>query len=390
MTEYLRIDDDFEPEIVPERVVWLSDEQFDLVDKLFQRLAVPGGFEFHLVLGVAGTGKTQVLLSLGDDLREAGLSVCLGMSQSLKKSLVDAGFQIRTDDMSAGSIHLVDDPGTLADLKNAYTTAKNSRARALVVTIDPFQWTDSKALLRFAAYVDPELGHPEVIARSGILKRFRDVVYGASPQVHWLRTVYRQSELTGRSALELSQSIFRNMNPYIYADKQSEFEEITKSFADELLSNAKFEVGGGAFEVITTSNPTRELWERISKHLTKPDRWHWTDSALVVPQISELESRWSEYEVAIPGVSDVAGFDPEITLEELCTKHKLRWVLFGMPGSVRGEEFQEVLVSIDELKWAMIHRHKQGLGSQEWGEIMPLHVFVTRAKDQVTIIVNSS
>jgi hypothetical protein len=390
VTEYIRIDDDFEPEIVPERVVWLSDEQFQLEDYLFQRLKEPGAFEFHLILGVAGTGKTQVLLSLGDDLREAGQQVVLGISQSLKKTLTDAGFQIKSDTPVPGAIHLIDDPNQLGDIKSAYKFAKACGARAVVISIDPFQWTHSRSLMKFAAYFRPEMGDAEYIDSHRTLKRFRDILYGVKPEAHWLRTVFRQSGRAGSKALELSKLIFENMNPFGFPDKKEEFVDFTKGFVDELLVKAEFVNDEGDLIVTETNAPTQELWERIAKHVQRTDRWYWTESALVVPLVSQLSSKWSEYSVPIPGFSDQEGFDPDIQLVDAFGPLKIRYALYDFPASVRGEEFQDVIISVPNALWKKMHQQKTGLGSNDWAEIMPLHVYITRGKDLVQIVVGDS
>lgn len=387
MTEYIRIDDDFEPEIVEEEIIWLSDEQFELEDSLFQQLSAPGAFEFHLILGVAGTGKTQVLLSLADDLREAGHSVVLGISQSLKKSLTDAGFQIKSDIPGFGSIHLIDDPAKVSDIKKAYETAKMLRARALVISIDPFQWTERKALMKFAAYLRPEMGEQAFIASHETLTKFRDVAYGTNPKVHWLRTVFRQSKRVGSQALELSRYIFGQMNPNVYDHKKQEFESFTQPFVEGLLVDVSFEKDGGGFDVFEAQDSTGQLWKLISEHVSRNDRWSWTDSLLVVPQIQQLESKWSDYEVPIKGLSDQPDFNPDIQLSEIFSKLRIRFALYDFPTTVRGEQFQDVIVAVSKPLWAHFHRPKSGLGSQEWAQIMPLHTYITRAKDRVQIVV---
>lgn len=389
LTEYIRIDDDFEPEIVPEEVIWLSDEQFELEDTLFQRLSKPGSFEFHLILGVAGTGKTQVLLSLAEDLRESGASVVLGISQSLKKSLADAGFQIKSDNPRRGSIHLVDDPATVGDIKKSYEQAKLLGARALVISIDPFQWTERKALVKFATYLRPEMGNPSFIAAHQTLNKFRDVAYGAAPEVHWLKTVYRQTREAGEQALALSQLIFSMMNPYVWDSKKREFEGFTKQFTEGLLVDVTFERNGGGFDIFEAEDSTHMLWYLIGEHLNRDDRWSWTDSLLVVPMIQQLDSKWSDYQVPIRGLTDQPDFDPEIALIDIFGKLRIRFALYDFPTSVRGEQFQDVVVAVAPALWKKYLKPKSGMGSQDWAQIAPLHTYITRAKDRVQLVIGS-
>ncbi len=391
MTDYIRIDDDFEPEIVPERVIWLDDEQFDLLNNLVEKLRSPGLFELHFVLGVAGTGKTQVLLSLASELRELGQSVFLGLSNSLTKSLTDAGFQINPGSPTRKSIHIVDDPTKVADIKAAIKLAKNQGARALVVGIDPFQWTERKALLQFAAFLDPKMGDSSFIESSSILTRFRDVDYTARPVVHWLRTVYRQSGKTASGALALSKALFERKNPYVYPHKQAEFDSFTQPLMSEFLERVKVGEEAGEFFVSKSSAGTsRELWNQVAKHMSRTDRWSWTDALLVVPQAGDMESKWSHFKVEIPGLSDQDDFDPEISFAQISEFLPVRIASVSMPESVRGEEFQDVVVSLSESHWSFLESTKGGLDSRKWAMIMPLHTFITRATDSIRIFIGKA
>lgn len=391
MTDYIRIDDDFEPEIVPERVIWLDDEQFELLSDLVEGLSKPGNFELHFVLGVAGTGKTQVLLSLATELRDLGESVYLGLSSSLTKSLTDAGFQISPGSPSWRAIHIIDDPTKVLDVKASIKFAKAQGARALVIGIDPFQWTERKALLQFAAYLNPEMGDSEFIESSDILTRFRNVDYSARPNVHWLRTVYRQGGKTAAGALSLSRTLFERKNPYVYPHKQSEFDSFTKPLMTEFLEQVKLGSEAGGFEISTSDVRTSlDLWTQVGKHMTRLDRWSWTDSMLVVPQVGDLESKWSEFEVEIPGLTDISGFDPEISFARISEFLPVRIVPVSNPESVRGEEFQDVVISLSSAHWAFLESTKGGLDSRKWAMIMPLHTFITRATDSLRIFISRS
>ena len=259
-----------------------------------------------------------------------------------------------------------------------------------MISIDPFQWTDAKSLMKFEAYFRPEMEESEFIDSHNILKKFRDVVYGSNPKVHWLRTVYRQSALTGSKALELSKNIFMMMNPYAHDFKKDEFIEFTKRFVDGLLVDVTFDSEGGDLVVIQNKDPIKTIWELISRHVSRPDRWTWTDSALVVPQVNQLDSKWSDYKIPIVGLSDDSLFDPDVKLSEIFEKLRIRFCLYDFPSTVRGEEFQDVIVSVPSQLWARMHRPKSGMGSPDWAQIMPIHTYITRGKDQVHLIVGDT
>jgi hypothetical protein len=64
--------------------------------------------------------------------------------------------------------------------------------------------------------------------------------------------------------------------------------------------------------------------------------------------------------------------------------------LYDFPSTIRGEEFQDVIVSVPSQLWARMHRPKSGMGSPDWAQIMPIHTYITRGKDQVHLIVGDT
>ena len=55
--------------------------------------------------------------------------------------------------------------------------------------------------------------------------------------------------------------------------------------------------------------------------------------------------------------------------------------------SVRGTEFQEIFIVINEKKWQHFQEGKLGAGSLEWSRILSLHTMLTRSKDATIIFV---
>jgi hypothetical protein len=390
MTEYLRIESDFEPEIVEDRIVWLSDEQFDLVDDLFEKLRLPGPFEFHIVVGVAGTGKTQVLLSLANDLRTDGLSVVSKFPRELRVELKKAGFQLSSDKEAIGAVHLYDDPIRLSNIKLAYNNALETGARALVVAVDPFQWAERKSILKFTNYLDPQMSDPGFIESHATLERFRDIAYGIQPEIHWLRSVYRQAGHTGLAALELSRHIFDNTNPFVSDSKVSEYEKFVQPVVKHVLDNINFVFQGGEFDVIETREPIPEISKLVRRNLNRPDRWSWTNSLLFVlpgtaPDPSEEESSLPTIKEHEPNLDFPSLGIPELNLP--LSSYGMDLVYFEDPNRVRGKEYQEVIVVLTEQLWKIMTSKNVGLSSIEWKKIMPLHTFITRAKDNVCLII---
>ena len=61
-----------EPFVAEQWLRFLSDEQINLEDEILGQLGDNSQFQFHIILGGAGTGKTQVLLLLAQELQDSG------------------------------------------------------------------------------------------------------------------------------------------------------------------------------------------------------------------------------------------------------------------------------------------------------------------------------
>jgi hypothetical protein len=163
------------------------------------------------------------------------------------------------------------------------------------------------------------------------------------------------------------------MNPYVRSEKMTQFASITRPFVDNLLGGLSHVSEGGSFEIIEDG--------------TAEQVWTWTESALFVFDGSQGESKWSDYQVEIPGVSDQPGFDVDTSLWQILPAMNVRGIRFSDPISVRGQEFQDVLICISRRRWSQFRTAKTGMDGPSWASIMPIHTFTTRAIDSVLIIV---
>ena len=404
---------EFEPERSPEWAGYLSDEQFEVVDAIFQEIISNQTFQFHLVLGVAGTGKTQVLLSLAEDLRESGRSVIFGFSDHLKQYLESCGISTKSDKTEVGSVYLLDDPTTLRKMKQEYQHALDIKANAIVIAIDPFQFQERKALLKFAHYLHPEMKSEEFRTKSNLVKEvYKDVIYSTTPRIHWLKTVYRQQANVGRQVLELTKEVLSKNNPFILEERKNEWNNIIGSQLAGAFDDLKFVSDGGFVRVIESSNPAQDLLDCIADHYRKPARWDWVKSFLVV-----TTDMYSRFQYLVPTyraetmpkiVKPLSKNNSLSTSQETSSDHfagavekelraglNIREIIRAYNGEiceyskanlVRGKEYQEVFVVMRRRRYDFIKSQKEGLTTDIWKEIMPLHTFTTRAKSQVTIL----
>ena len=247
-------------ELSTEWAGYLTDEQYETIQVIADQITQEQSFQFHLVLGVAGTGKTQVLLSLAQELRDRGLSVVIEMSDELIRYLSRSGIPVVSDKDESGAIYLYDDPKSLRLLKNRYIRWRDKNARAVVVALDPFQLLDRNGLLKIAQYLQPELQEEEVRKHSKIRKDiYNDVIMDVPPRVHWLKTVYRQRANLGSQVLELSKRIFTTNRSYFKLEKQLEWSRTTKKIFEGAMNEMLFTLDGGLVDIIETKDWLKEL-----------------------------------------------------------------------------------------------------------------------------------
>jgi hypothetical protein len=363
-----------------------------------------------LALGVAGTGKTQVLLALAEDLREQKIPVVFDCSNELKLYLSSCGINVTSDPAKSGAVHIVDDPTTLRKMKNRYITAKDSGARAFVCAIDPFQFVDRKALQKISQYVHPELKSEEYRSKSAILGLYKDVIYDATPKIYWLKSVFRQQANVGRQSLEITNNILRLNNLYIRPEKQRELKSVTEKQIQELLNDIRFVSDGGFLSLIETDSPMETLVKAMKEHELSHNNWTWTSSFLLVCDINLAQSKPTYDPKSMPlgktrdakvvnRMRERIGLPPldlpvEISLPEnlaivgLMKRYNGKHVTFGQSDTVRGVEFQDVIIHMSKERFSYLETRREGLGTDEWKYIFPLHTFVTRAKRRVTIVVS--
>lgn len=409
---------DFEPEPVDEWQGYLTDEQFQTVDNVLESITSSSDFQFHLILGVAGTGKTQVLLSLAQDLRDNNFNVVHEMSTPLREYLKRARVQFDPGRAEIGSVILLDDPLSHKAIYSKYKEAIDSGARALVVAADPFQFQDREALLKFAVYLHPELSAEEYRKTSRLMSNsFPDVVYSSIPTIHWIRTIFRQHSKVGELALEFSKRIFDTNNPWDDKPRQNEWGKILSDQIDRALVDVEYANPGGDIDYIETQDPLDELNQAITRHSNRTDKWERNHSFLLVCDSAMLDFRPGEkYFNSLFDSSDESQDEPSLeevldfyhpesfqdagegrdgraripslgpTLREIIERNGGASAVFDKPQNVRGVEYQEVIIHLPRALFKELLTGEKALDRDKWDLSRSLHTFLTRAKDKITII----
>jgi hypothetical protein len=401
------------PDHSPEWAGYMTDEQFEVEDKILEDLLNSESFEFHMVLGVAGTGKTQVLLSLMEDLRDKGVPVVFDCPDGLNRYLSRCGIQVTSDPVQKGAVHIVDDPKTLRVLKSKFIRAQENGARAFVVGMDPMQFSDRKTLLKTAHYLDPNLATDEYLSSFAKIQKTRhnDVIYLSIPKVHWLKTVFRQNANVGRQALEMTARLLKLNHPYILQEKKAEWSKILDLHESGLFRDISFRADGGFFEVSAVSNPAEQILDKVLNMAKDPSKWTWTSPFLLVcpPSIANQIVNYDPSSMPFEPKSRLLNFTeiltarikglpiPErqvevekefpsgLTLGQLVSRFNGEIKNYNQAIDVRGCEFQEVFIFLDKKQFSYLQQFREGLGQDEWQQVSPLHTFMTRAKRRVAI-----
>jgi hypothetical protein len=74
------------------------------------------------------------------------------------------------------------------------------------------------------------------------------------------------------------------------------------------------------------------------------------------------------------------------TIDELLQEIGAKVVNFEGVSSIRGQEFQDVLIEMSSKRWDMFARNRRAAGAKTWEAIMPIHTFLTRATESATIV----
>jgi hypothetical protein len=385
INEARRIFEEPEPFVAEQWLRFLSDEQMGVEDSILARIKSTDDFELHIVFGGAGTGKTQILLLLASELQEAGLTVGYFTTSGVRRLVQRAGLDIPPETSTKGAVHLLDDPLEVGQLIKAIERAESSRARALVVAVDPFQWTERTSFLKLSQILGEFAEVGEIQRQS--LEDLRHIRYGMPRNIYYLKTAFRQTREAGIRSLELTDSVFQRMNPYVRPDKQEAFNKITEPFIQRILTDLEHVTPGGSFRVEENVG-TQEIWAAIAKVAERRDRWDWTEPVLFVYDGSQLSAQWDMHRVPINGVSDRLGFNPSSTIQDVLLELNARIEKFLHPAGVRGQEFQDVIICLGRQKWSQLSRAKAGLTNDAWKTFMPIHTFTTRAIDSVHIVID--
>ena len=338
----------FEEELSESWLQYLDDEQYEVRSTILDTIKNPGEFRFHLILGGAGTGKTVVLLNLALSLRELGRNVVTRFSAQVLKYLNSGAQRVpgSTFSIQPGSVVLLDDPGELAELKRMIQECLRVGARGLVVALDPFQWLERR-----------------------VYEKFNDLIESLEPERHYLTSCYRQSSIVGSKALTFTSNILDKTSPFILDSKIEEHKKGIDPLREICIESVNFVDSGGRFRVFQ-SNLEENFAKEIKRIRERVDLWqHW--HPLLV-------------------VDDVDGFPLPKPWKDLLRNSNSIVKHVEDVSSIRGCEYQEVILLVGARTWNQIVNGVLGATSADWQRIISFHTLMTRPKDSLSIFVSNT
>lgn len=339
----------YDAEVTSDWLIFLDEQQLKVRDLLLTEIVENRAHcHFDILAGTAGTGKTVILTQLAIDLHELGLPVKFianpGVVKQLKRVHGLVPGLTSKQDINRGDIVLLDDPETVQDLVAFKARASKIGASCLIVALDPIQWKKRKSLEQFAKLIEPL-------------------------SIKYLNVCYRQGAEVGKGALNYTDQMLTGLNPYADFEKVMAFNATKDWFLKYFVRDVVFSHEGGALQVLKGAVEER-FTNQVARFRSRYDRWDWTPPLLLV---------WDE------NLSDLKNL-----------KQTLKTVSRGLNAedknlqdvdSVRGVEYQEVILVISAATWEIFNTPRSAAGGIDWEARTPFHTFMTRAKDSVTVLV---
>ena len=335
----------YEEELNEAWLQFLDTQQTNLKDKIFNELKLPGDFEFHLILGGAGTGKTVVLLNLALSLASAGRNVICQFNEQVIKYLNSGKQRVPGAGlaMQQGAVVLLDDPMSFAILRQKLAEARKCEVRALVVALDPFQWVERR-----------------------VYEKFDELIEISQPIQHNLDVCYRQSKAVGQQAIDYTKSILDKTSPFIIDSKIADHKKQLDPLKKICVDSVSFVDSGGRFKLYQ-SELSVCFDKEFERFLARDDKWtHWHPMLIIFdPAGTSMPSSWIE---KIKGSN-------------------VLYKSLNQVDKIRGSEFQEIFVLLGEKTWQRLQEGVLGAGAVDWEKLLGLHTVLTRSKDATIIFV---
>lgn len=336
-----------EEELSAAWVSYLDQEQAVVSSKLLELIEAPKhSFEVYFVLGGPGTGKTVVLLNLAINLKNKGLSVSFEMAPQVLKYLNSGDQTVPGANLGLGPgvTILIDDPGSPDQLATRLRHAKTSKVRCVVVALDPLQWHQTSAVLKFEQI-------------------YRDY----SSQLFSLWNCYRQARNVGKRAIEIVQSLYSSDNEErLSPKKQVELRDARKYL--DLSLGMEFKDTTGRFMVYDLPWDSKHIINETDRIRARYDLWKHFHPICIVFHDSIPANIKGEFINATQGLNR-------------------RDISMSKYEDIRGLEFQELILVVPNYYWSNLQNAIATQEIRQIAEFSCLHTILSRPKDSLMIFV---
>lgn len=319
----------------------LDPNQEDTVLEILEVIDSAEELPLCLILGTAGTGKTISLLQMGSLIEDAPVNILL--PRAVRNFYNKLEFDIPVDKpfISTGEVVLLDDPRTIEECRAVLNSAVAKKAKAVVMALDPYQLMRNSGLAELVEF----LRHKE-------------------PYLYYLQVAFRQRKRVGERTLKLSEALYQTASNDASGPQLSKTDQ--NWLREKFLSDVTFPHEGGIFRAPQKGDISALLQKELDGIKSRPFRWNWTEPVLIVWGNQQLKGRF----------------------EKLFEGRTFRQVLFSDPESVRGTEYQEVLLVLSVTDWVELTGSSAIQAETNWKRSSPIHMFLTRARDTVTVLID--
>jgi len=335
----------YEEELDERWVTFLDDDQFRISEELTGFLSDQElDFQVFLLMGGPGTGKTMILQNIAEKLDRKGRAVTLQVSDPVRKYLESGGAKLPglNLEVTEGTILLIDDPETSRHLISDLRRGKSRGVRAVVIATDPLQWLEKQSL-----------------------EDFEKIQESYKTSIFTLWTCYRQSLNVGKAAIDFTQEII-NLQ---LARQNTNFDKVDKNLEKylDLSGGMEYVDDGGSFKIIRNIQE-KHIADILGNFRSRYDRWkHFSPICIVYDEQIPREVR-----------NQVKQFSDGLNRSE---------VTLNQISRIRGQEFQEMIVFLNESTWNQIQSSDQGSKSEALEIALQLHIALSRPKDRLYIII---